>query len=336
MLLDAAAVVVVEVEVEEEEGAVECPMLESPKVMPPAAALLLSGRTWLNTEDRMELAGWLDGGAGWGASAEGKHVLGWGLTVAMLVRVDPGAAEVLSRDNRRVLAESVVVAGGAAAAAAVVVVAGVFCIFLSESSSGLGLGWLPAGRALGSVVTVPAEVVAAVAEADAMTEFSSVPVGVVAALLELADGLVMPVTVELSAVAVLELRSRLAMAEGVGPKLEVVVGVNEATDWEEGVDLEGSISSRTFLILLRAAFFSESRSLAVMVYPSSGGGGRVIWSALRLDTRGILRLRFPWAPAEGGVEQEEEEAAVWFSSGDSFFASCSGVRSDFTGVEVLE
>lgn len=44
-------------EVEEEEGAVECPMLESPKVMPLAAALLLSGRTWLNTEDRMELAG---------------------------------------------------------------------------------------------------------------------------------------------------------------------------------------------------------------------------------------------------------------------------------------
>ncbi|RXM91478.1 hypothetical protein EOD39_21135 [Acipenser ruthenus] len=127
-----------------------------------------------------------------------------------------------------------------AAAAAVVVVAGVFCIFLSESSSGLGLGWLPAGRALGSVVTVPAEVVARHRLRLRYCLKSSLPVGAVAALLELGDGLVMPVTVELGAVAVLELRSRLAMAEGVGPKLEVVVGVNEATDWEEGVDLEGS------------------------------------------------------------------------------------------------
>lgn len=45
---------------------------------------------------------------------------------------------------------------------------------------------------------------------------------------------------------------------------------------DAGGGISGSGSSRTFCILLRAAFFSISRSFTVIVYPTSGGGGKEI------------------------------------------------------------
>lgn len=91
--------------------------------------------------------------------------------------------------------------------------------------------------------------------------------------------------------------------------LRVVVEVEELVEeeagWEEvetggDEDFSGSGAgvSKTFWILLIPAFFSSSRSFTVIVYPSSGGGGREMWSSRWLDTSWIFRFLFPPLPAE--------------------------------------
>lgn len=68
-------------------------------------------------------------------------------------------------------------------------------------------------------------------------------------------------------VVVLEVVVEMAEEEG---RLEV------ATGGEGDFSGSGAGVSRTFCSLLNAAFFSSSRSFAVILYPNSGGGGRVM------------------------------------------------------------
>lgn len=72
-----------------------------------------------------------------------------------------------------------------------------------------------------------------------------------------------------------------AVGRGAARRLLRVVVEEEEAGWEEVVtggdgDFSGSGAgvSKTFWILLIPAFFSSSRSFTVIVYPSSGGGGR--------------------------------------------------------------